>query len=68
MGNWVGTKRHGSGKFTWKNGDVYDGKFEEDKRLGRGKMTFKETGDVYEGEWREDKMNGDGKYTWADES
>ena len=28
---------HGQGKFTWGDGSVYEGQWEEDKVLGKGK-------------------------------
>ena len=45
----------------YKEGDYYEGNWENDMRCGQGKEV-KENGKViYEGEWFEDKKNGKGK-------
>jgi hypothetical protein len=31
---------NGRGKYTWPDGTLYDGGWKDDKRNGRGKMTF----------------------------
>lgn len=47
----------------YKEGDYYEGEWQEDVRSGRGKEV-KESGKVvYEGKWSEDKKNGLGKET-----
>jgi hypothetical protein len=48
-----------NGKFTYENGDIYEGTFHMRKSpYGLGKMTYK-NGDVYEGDWRKcDNMKG----------
>ena len=38
------------GTYTWKNGDVYKGRFVEDKRTGLGTMIYKDKG-TYKGQW-----------------
>lgn len=40
--------KHGNGKFTWKNGDVYEGNFINNSIEGRGKITFHDR-KTYEG-------------------
>ena len=42
-------KRHGEGKMTSANGDVYDGDWREDKPHGMGKCTYND-GNIYKGE------------------
>lgn len=37
-GNWVNAKKHGFGKYTWKNGKVYTGNWDNGKMEGTGKM------------------------------
>jgi hypothetical protein len=40
----------------YQNGDIYEGKWQNNMRYGNGKITVISdgTGDVYEGEWVED--------------
>ena len=40
--------REGKGKFYYKNGDKYEGDWENDRRLGKGKLFF-EDGGIFEG-------------------
>ena len=59
---WDG-KKHGFGKYTWANGDVYEGEWKDGTQgHGFGKYTLAH-GDVYEGEWKDLKQHGRGKYT-----
>ena len=45
--------REGRGQMTYKDGDVYEGMWEEDRRNGRGKLHYS-NGDYYEGEFVDD--------------
>ena len=59
-------KRHGKGKMTYTNGDVYEGEWKDDKRCGMGELYRKKivgTSYSYKGEWSNDKLNGHGTYT-----
>ena len=40
MGEYAEGVRNGEGKFTYKNGDIYEGPWKDDKRHGVGKYTF----------------------------
>lgn len=51
--------RHGHGKCTYANGDVYDGQWERDERCGQGTMTYS-NGDVFVGAWMHDQRHGYG--------
>ena len=66
-GYWKDDKRYASdmtvGIMTYKNGDVYNGAWNNDKRNGKGKMTY-ENGDFYHGIWKNDERNGKGKMTY----
>lgn len=50
----------GKGIYTWANGDVYDGQWEEGKRHGEGILKYKEEGEiaVMDGIWKEDEYVG----------
>ncbi|MCB9201736.1 MAG: hypothetical protein H6604_01625 [Flavobacteriales bacterium] len=58
--------RNGFNKYTYSNGDVYEGNWVENKKQGFGKYTSASTGDVYEGNWVDDIRSGQGKLTWKD--
>ena len=58
------TTCQGVGKMIYKNGDVYFGSWNLDKRNGNGTMRYS-NGDVYEGYWVDDKRNGQGKMTYS---
>ena len=55
----------GHGKFTWSDGEVYEGEFKDCNRHGQGKMTYAD-GAVYEGAWEHGERHGQGKLTDAD--
>ena len=57
-------KINGQGKYTYANGNVYEGDWKEDKMNGRGTLTWT-NGNVYVGEWKENKINGQDKKTSA---
>ena len=65
-GDLDGFVRHGKGKMTYANGDVYEGEFSNDEILGIGKFTYYKTGDVYEGNIKNGKKTGQGKYSYLD--
>ena len=64
-GSYHRDKRHGKGKFGWKDRRVYEGDFIEDRREGRGTLTWPD-GTKYEGEFRRGGPNGMGQMTFAD--
>ena len=45
------------GKNVYKNGDIYEGEWVNDKAEGKGKLIMV-SGDMYEGQWKNDKANG----------
>jgi hypothetical protein len=55
---------HGRGKYTFANGDVYEGELRNSEFTGQGAMTYA-NGDVYVGLWAQDKKNGRGTMTYA---
>jgi hypothetical protein len=52
--------RHGHGKLTYSNGDIFEGEFKNGKKYGHGKYMYK-NGDVYEGEYKDGEKHGHGK-------
>ena len=57
-------EKHGQGKMTWTNGDVYEGEWKDDEEHGKGKYTWT-SGKVYEGEWKDGEEDGQGKMIYA---
>ena len=57
-------QKHGIGKMTWPNGDVYDGQWKLDKRHGFGVAKFADLGE-YVGEFKDDLKHGKGKFKWG---
>lgn len=55
-------KRKGWGKKVFKNGDRYEGEWNNDKANGKGRYEHAD-GDVYKGFWKDDKAHGYGLYT-----
>jgi len=53
------------GKYTFKDGSIYNGQLINKIPNGKGKTTFK-TGDTYEGEYRDGKRQGEGTYSFTD--
>ena len=52
-------------RFTWANGDVFEGHWMSDVREGDGKIAYA-GGDAYEGEWHSDMRWGKGVQKYAD--
>jgi hypothetical protein len=53
--------KHGTGAYTWENGDYYEGGFVDDRPDGMGKYRFA-NGDTYEGEVKAGVVAGRGTY------
>lgn len=68
-GNYADGKKHGIGKMTFPNGDVYHGEWKENKMEGEGTYTYAKTKDIYSGAWVDGKKAGAGCYEYgADKS
>eukprot|EP00640_Fibrocapsa_japonica_P004005 CAMPEP_0113942802 /NCGR_PEP_ID=MMETSP1339-20121228/9659_1 /TAXON_ID=94617 /ORGANISM="Fibrocapsa japonica" /LENGTH=223 /DNA_ID=CAMNT_0000947427 /DNA_START=121 /DNA_END=789 /DNA_ORIENTATION=- /assembly_acc=CAM_ASM_000762 len=61
-GNYRDGKKHGVGKMTFPNGDIYHGEWNENKMHGEGTFTYKATGDIFSGTWVDGKKQGNGNY------
>lgn len=48
---------NGNGRMDYFNGDVYEGRFKNEKKYGMGKLTMA-GGTVQEGMWFGDRLNG----------
>lgn len=67
VGDYHHGKMYGKGKYTWLNGDKYEGEWEDEKRT-KGKFTWA-NGNSYDGEWLLGKyFHGQGTYIWANGS
>ena len=51
--------REGKGVFSYKNGDVYAGRFDDDEFNGKGKISFGSL-DAYEGDFIDGRLEGGG--------
>lgn len=54
-------KRHGRGKFFYKEGSYYDGEWKENKMDGYGTLYYPDGRIAYQGEWKDDEFDGKGK-------
>lgn len=54
--------KHGRGKMTFSNGDVYDGQFRNDTFKGQGKYVFKQGKRVYDGYFENGRPDNSGCY------
>ena len=61
---------HGRGTYTYADGDQYEGDWKDDRRHGKGTVTYAAVeggaAEKYEGDWSDGKMHGYGKYFYAD--
>lgn len=57
------SKAHGYGVHTWRNGDRYEGEWQNWLKHGRGTDLFA-NGDIYSGQYYKGKPTGEGQYTW----
>lgn len=65
LGSWVDDQRCGLGKYSYINGDYYDGEWQNHVRHGQGTYYWAETGSKYVGTWKEGKMEGAGELIHA---
>ena len=58
-------RHHCYGSYTWADGAIYTGEWEEEQVNGQGTFTWPD-GRKYVGEWKGGRRNGRGTITWAD--
>ena len=58
-GEWKDGIRHGKGRLSGANGNIYEGDWLEHKKHGKGTRTWAD-GTVYTGEWKDDMKHGKG--------
>ncbi|MEH0155452.1 hypothetical protein V6R21_14995 [Limibacter armeniacum] len=64
-GNFNGQgQKDGSGTYYWADGTIYQGRWNNDKMQGRGKITYPD-GSSYEGNFLDGIRSGFGIFTWA---
>ena len=56
-------KKHGTGIYTWTNGNKYVGEWKDGKRHGTGTYTWADGG-VYVGDFKDGNFHGKGTYTY----
>ena len=61
----MGGERHGRGRYTYVNGDVYDGEWRGGRKHGTGTYTFTRTGSHYYGQWKNGRQLGYGELVHA---
>ncbi|KAM7260426.1 hypothetical protein ACFE04_016167 [Oxalis oulophora] len=65
MGCFAGTLPHGSGRYLWHDGCMYEGEWRRGKASGKGKFSWP-SGATYEGEFKNGRMEGFGTFTGSD--
>jgi len=65
-GQFVQGARHGYGLLRYASGNLYEGEFVWDRKVGRGTMQWFTRNQRYDGEWLNDQPHGQGEYTWLD--
>ena len=68
VGEWAAGKKHGTGRYFFKNGDFYDGQFRFNIAKGMGVYVHTVAGGIYKGEWDKDMRNGRGTYVFKNGS
>ncbi|KAK4740846.1 hypothetical protein SAY87_024434 [Trapa incisa] len=61
IGSFLGNVPHGSGKYLWVDGCVYEGDWRKGKASGKGKFSWP-SGATFEGEFKSGRMEGAGTY------
>lgn len=64
-GSWVDDQRCGFGKYSYVNGDTYEGEWKDHQRHGQGTYTYAATGTKYVGRWQIGKREGHGELIHA---
>lgn len=67
LGNFKGMLPHGEGKYSWSDGTIYEGFWEEGKMTGKGQITWS-SGATYEGDFSGNYLHGFGNFTGPDGS
>ncbi|XAR55601.1 1-phosphatidylinositol-4-phosphate 5-kinase [Bertholletia excelsa] len=61
IGSFSGSVPHGSGKYIWADGCMYEGEWKRGKASGKGKFSWP-SGATYEGDFKSGRMEGSGSY------
>ncbi|KAK1361903.1 Phosphatidylinositol 4-phosphate 5-kinase [Heracleum sosnowskyi] len=65
IGRFSGNVPHGSGKYLWKDGCMYEGEWKRGKASGKGKFSWP-SGATFEGEFKSGRMDGFGTFIGSD--
>ena len=60
----MNNKPHGKGRYTWLNGEVYEGEWISGCKNGFGIWKGIRSNDQYLGEWKDNKAWGYGVHQW----
>jgi hypothetical protein len=64
FGSFKNSLKHGFGREETIE-HIYEGEYENDKKQGTGKLSYKTINDVYSGEFKDNCITGYGLYNWA---
>ncbi|KAI4336493.1 hypothetical protein L6164_015015 [Bauhinia variegata] len=64
-GTLLGNVPHGTGKYLWSDGCMYEGEWKKGKACGKGKFSWP-SGATYEGEFKSGRMDGYGTFIGID--
>ncbi|KAL0491800.1 hypothetical protein AKO1_010241 [Acrasis kona] len=67
-GTFLDDEMSGRGKFSWSNGDTFEGDWSHDMPNGSGIYKWKSNGAVYTGQMKDGKRHGKGTQTFSDGS
>ena len=65
MGSFVKEQQHGLGTMTWRDGQKYEGTWDEGMKSGHGLLTQR-SGESYKGSFFSDQIEGEGVYQFVD--
>ena len=65
-GQFINSKKNGTGRYEWADGSYYEGDFAEGVFEGHGVYYFADLQKTYTGEFKDANMDGQGTEIWED--